>query len=218
MSRWCCGEAVASCPLCGTPGPAAGPRPRTWPGRRSGRPGSTPGAGQSVPGMLEHAGPVHGADPVGHFPGATLVLPMHARCGGARLLLARLVQRPGHQAAAAATTRSLLQARDGEPAHRAHRGGRVPDGAAEQPPGLIRCPVAPMPGDRPAIAPGQAPSQRAEVLPGLQPRLRPGETGPQHAQKLPAFPRAQPRLYPDGSSRPRFCCPHKLHDRGAAAP
>jgi hypothetical protein len=147
MSRWCCGEAVASCPLRGTPGPAAGPWPRTWPGRRSGRPGSTAGAGQSVPGMLEHAGPVHDADPVGHFPGAARVLPLHARCGGARLLLARLVQRPGHQAAAAATTRSLLQARDGEPAHRAHRGGRVPDGAAEQPPGLIRCPVA----RRPAI-------------------------------------------------------------------
>ena len=36
-------------------------------------------------------------------------------------------------------------------------------------------------------------------------------------QQLPALPGAQPRPYPGSRSRLRFCCPHKLHDREAAA-
>ena len=168
--------------------------------------------------MLEHVGQVHGVDPVGDFPGAAQVLPLDTGRGSARLLLAGLVQRPDHQAAAAAPARGLSQARDGEPAHRAHRGRRVPHSATEQPLGLIRCPVARMLGDRPAVAPAQPAGQRTEVLPGLQPRLWPGETGPHQIQQLPAFPRGQPRPYSGGSSRPGSCCPHKLHDRGAAAP
>jgi hypothetical protein len=160
---------------------------------------------------------VHGVDPVGDLAGAAQVLPLHAGRGSARLLLAGLIQRPDHHPAATAPARGPGQARDGEPAHHPHRRVRVPHGPAEQPLGLIRCPVARMLSDRPPVTPGQAAGQRTQVLPGLQPRLRPGKTRPQQAQQLPAFPRGQPRPYPGGSSRPRFCCPHKLHDRGAAA-
>jgi hypothetical protein len=139
-----------------------------------------PGADQRVPGALADVGQVDGIDPVGHFPGAAQVLPLHARRGGARLLLAGLIQRPDHQPApAAGTPRRLGQAGDSEPAHRSSRRGCVPHGPAEQPLGLIRRPVPGMLGDRPAVTPGQAAGQGAKVLPGLHPRLGPGETRPQ---------------------------------------
>ena len=56
------------------------------------------------------------------------------------------------------------------------------------------------------------------VLARLQPRLRAGKARPQPLQQLSPFPQRQPRAYPDGSSRLRFCCLHKHMNRQAAAP
>ena len=155
--------------------------------------------------MLAHIGQVHGVDPVGDLARAAQVLPLDAGRGSARLLLAGLIQRPDHQAAPpAGPPRGLVQAGDREPAHHAHRGERIPHGAVEQPLRPLRRPVTGMLGDRPAVAPGQAAGQGAEVLPGLQPRLRSWQSTAAAGPAAPAFPRGQPRPYPGGSSRPRI--------------
>jgi hypothetical protein len=156
---------------------------------------------------------------VGDLARAAQVLALHASRGGARLFLARLIQRPDHQPAPPATEpRRFSQPGDREPADHAHRRERIPHRPVQQPLRPIRRPVSGMLGDRPAIALRQPADQRTYILARLQPRLRPGETRPQRNQQFPALPRAQARPYPGSRSRLRFCCPHKLHDREAAAP
>jgi hypothetical protein len=58
---------------------------------------------------------------------AAQVLPLHTRGGLALLLLARLIQRADHQAAAPpGTPGCLIESGHGELAHHAHRCERVP--------------------------------------------------------------------------------------------
>ena len=151
--------------------------------------------------------------------------PRYCRCtpavAAALLLLARLIQRPDHQAAPLpGLARRLIQPGHREPADYAHRRGGVPRRPAEQPLRPVRRPVTRMLGDRPAVAPCQPASQRTEILPRLQPRLRPGETRSQQGQHFPALPGAQARPYPGSRSRLRFCCRHthmiarRLHPSG----
>ena len=103
------------------------------PGRRCGRPGSIPGAGQRVPSALPHIRQVHGVDPVGHLAHAAQVLPFDAGGAGARLDLPGFVDRADGQAAAPA----CLRAASSSPATAnrrttpiAARGRRLPGRAA----------------------------------------------------------------------------------------
>ena len=68
-----------------------------------------PGADQRMPGMFAHIRQVHGVDPVGDLARAAQVLPLHAGRRVALLLLARLIQRPDHQAAPPAGTAAPLR-------------------------------------------------------------------------------------------------------------
>ena len=100
--------------------------------------------------------------------------PMCCRCtpGLAVLLLPGLIQRPDRQAAAApGPARRLIQPRDREPAHRAHRRGLVPARAVQQPLRSVRRPVTDQLRDRPPVAPRQVAHHRRGIAGRLQPRL-----------------------------------------------
>ncbi len=112
-------------------------------------------------------------------------------------------------APAAGRTGGLIQPGHREPAHHPHRRNGVPHRTAEQPLGLIRRPVARLRGDRPPVAFGDLAHHRGGVLARLQPRSCPREARPQQCQQLGSLPAGQRGAYPGGSSRLRFCCPHK---------
>src|SRR5215471_3876444 len=73
----------------------------------------------------------------------------------------------------------------------------------------LRRPVSHPLRNRPPIPLRQLTDQGSNVLARLQPRLHPPETRTQQAQQLTTVPAALGRTYSDGSSRLRFCCPHK---------
>ena len=80
-----------------------------------------------MPGMLAHVREVDSIDPVRDPAGAAQVLALDAGRGSALLLLARLIQRADHQAAAPpGTPGCLIESGHGELAHHAHRCERVP--------------------------------------------------------------------------------------------
>ena len=169
-----------------------------------------PGADQRVPGAFPYIYQVHGVDSVGHLARAAQVLPLHPRGAASGLDLAGFVDRADGQAAPPpGPAGGLIQPGHGEPAYHRHRRGRVPDGAAEQPLGLIRRVISHLRGDGPPIALGDLAHHRGGVLARLQPRLGPRKTWPQQFLQLSAFPARQRGAYPGGSSRLRFCCPHK---------
>ena len=91
----------------------------------------------------------------------------------------------------------------------AHRRGLVPLGAAQQPLGLTRCPVARLLGGRPSVPRRQVAGQRGHVLPRLQPRLRPREARPQQSHQGRPLPRRLADPYPGSGSRLVLICPHK---------
>ena len=160
------------------------------------------GAEQRVPGLFPHVRQVHGVDPVRDAARAPQVLPFHSRGGFAGLFLPGLVDRADHQAAApAAAPGGLLQPGHGEPAHHRHRSEGVRAGVIEQPLGLVRRPVADVPGDAPPVPLRQLAHHRSGVLARLQPRFCPRETRPQQLQQLSPFPQRQPDAYADGCSR-----------------
>ena len=150
-----------------------------------------PGADQRMPGTLAHIRQMHGVDPVGDPARAAQVLPLHAGCGLALLLLAGLVQRPDHQAAPPpGTAGCLIQAGHREPAHHAIA-AKVSHEARLSSRCVLSGARSPrMLGDRPAVTLRQPADQRIDILAGLQPRLRPCETRSQQAQQLPALPGA----------------------------
>jgi hypothetical protein len=140
--------------------------------------------------------------------------PRYCRCtpGGAAcgLELAGFVDRADGQAAPPpGPAGGLIQPGYGEPAYHRHRRGRVPDRAAEQPPGLIRRAICYLRGDGPPVAPGDLAHHRGGVPARLQPRLGPRQAWPQQFQQLSAFPARQRGAYAGGSSRRRPCCPHQ---------
>ena len=168
-----------------------------------------PGRDQRVPGALAGIGQMDRGNPVGHLPGAAQIVTLHAGRALTLLDLAGLIDRADRQGAAAKAAGGLVQPGDGEPPHHPHRRTGVPDSAAEQPLHPIRSPVPGPLGQRPAVTSGQVAHQRGGVLARLQPRFYPGETRAQQFQQLSAFPPAEPGAYPGGSSRLRFCYPHK---------
>ena len=169
-----------------------------------------PGADQRVPGAFPHIRQVHGVDPVGHLAHAAQVLPFHAGGAGAGLDLAGFVDRADRQAAPPpGLAGGLIQPGHGEPAHHPHRREGVPDCPVEQPLRPVRRAVSRTLGDRPPVPSAQVAHHRGGVLARLQPRLCPREARPQQFQQLSAFPAPQRGAYPGGSSRLRFCCPHK---------
>jgi hypothetical protein len=103
----------------------------------------------------------------------------------------------------------LIQPGHREPAHHRHRRDGIPHRAAEQPLGPIPCTISCLRGDGPPVAPGDLAHHRGGVLARLQPRLGPREARPQQVQQLSAFPAGQRGAHPGGSSRLRFCRPHK---------
>jgi hypothetical protein len=159
------------------------------------------GADQCVTGTFPHVGQVHRGDPVGHLPRAPQVVALDSRRGLPGLLLPGLVDRADHQAAVPPAPRRGVQAFHREPAHHAHRGGRVPDRVVQQPLDPVRRPVPAMPGDAPPVHPRQLAGQRRHILARLQPRLGPGKARPQQPQQLSPFPQRQPGAYADGSGR-----------------
>src|SRR5215469_14453701 len=56
---------------------------------------------------------------------------------------------------------------------------------------------------------GSSLTRAATYLPACSHGSHPPETRTQQVQQLTTLPAAQGRAYPDGSSRFRFCCPHK---------
>jgi len=119
---------------------------------------------QRVPGALAGVGQVHRGDPVGHLPGAAQIVTLHTGRALTPLDLARLIDRPDCQAAAAGAAGSLVQPGDREPAHHSHDRGGVPDRPAEQPLHPFRRPVPGPLGQRPAVTSGQIAYQRGGVL------------------------------------------------------
>jgi hypothetical protein len=134
---------------------------------------------------------MHRVDPVGHLARAAQVLPLHAGRGGARLLLAGLVQRPGHQAAPpSGTPRGLLQAGHGELADRSRihaarlssrwvfSGARSPAcSAIVQPLRLVR-PLARAHRYFPACSHGSVRAKHGRSKPRSSPRFRAASCAP----------------------------------------
>jgi hypothetical protein len=100
--------------------------------------------------------------------------------GSARLDLAGLIDCPDPQPPAAAVAAGgIVQPGHREPAHHAHRGEGVPDGAVEQSLSPLRGAVSCRLGDRPPVAFRDVAGDRGDVLARLQPRLHPHEAPPQ---------------------------------------
>jgi hypothetical protein len=89
---------IASYPLVRKLRSSGSPWPRTGPGHRCARAGSTPGGDQRMPGPLARIRQVHRGDPVGHLPGAAQVVAFDPGRAPAGLDLPGLIDRPSHQA------------------------------------------------------------------------------------------------------------------------
>ena len=169
-----------------------------------------PGADQRVPGAFPRIGQVHGVDAVGHLAHAAQVLPFHA---GGRL---PALTWPVSSTAPTARPRRRPVLRRPHPARPRRTGAPPPSPRTVSHTARfssrcvrsgVRSPATL--GDRPPVPSAQVAHHRGGVLARLQPRLGPRETRPQQFQQLSAFPAPQRGAYPGGSSRLRFCCPHK---------
>ena len=178
-----------------------------------------PGADQRVPGLLPHIGQVHRVDPVRHPARAPHVLPLHPGRGLAGLLLPGLVDRPDHQAAPARPRRAASS----RPATANRRTSLIAANVSHAARFSSRCVRSGVrsPACWAIVHPfrlGSSLTSADTYLPACSHVSAPHETRPQQPQQLDPFPAGQPGPYPGSSSRLRFCCLHKQHDRQAAAP
>jgi len=139
--------------------------------------------------------------PLATLPAQPRYSPVHPSRGGVGLPLARLVQRPDHQAAPPpGPAGSLVQPGDREPPHHAHRRERVPRRAVEQPLRPIGRPVTGMLSDCPAIALRRPACHALKYLPAC----RHGSARAKHGRSKP-------------SNSPRFRAPSRAPILAAAA-